>query len=122
MATYLRDIGNNALATEALAVQTVTQTSTGAACNMSNGDGRVNCMVQVSTLSGTSVTVRAQASTTTSGTYTDISGATGSATAAGIVFFTFDRPADNPYLKAAVTINGTTATMGAVFIEQLKIY
>ncbi len=122
MAAYLRDIGTNAIAAEALAIQTVTQTATGNVCNMLNGEGRVNCVVQVSTLTATSVTVRAQASTTTSGTYTDVSGAAGSTTAAGIFFFTFDRPADNPYLKAAVTINGTTANLGAVFLEQIKSY
>ena len=122
MAVYLRDIGNNALDVEAFACQTVTQTSTGAACNMLSGDGRVNCRVQISTLTGTSITVQVQQSTTTSGTYTNISGAVGTFSAVGIGYFTFDRPQSNPYLKAAVTINGTTATMAAGFIEQLKIF
>jgi len=122
MSVYLRDIGNNALVQEALAVQTVTQTSTGNSCNMISGDGRVNCMVQISTFTGTSFTARAQASTASGGTYTDVTGATGSTTAAGVFFFTFDRPADNPFLKCAVTVNGTTYNVAATFIEQLKIY
>jgi hypothetical protein len=119
VSTKLQDIGNNAVFAEGLTAATKSSTSTGSACDMLLGDGRCHVISQVTTLTGTSVAVSVSQCATTNGTFTDITGAIQTITAAGISAFSFDR--DLRYLKVKVdTANATSAVMGAVVLEQKK--
>lgn len=120
MATYLRDIPNAALINESIAIRTVTTTTTAAAASdMLLGDGRCTLIAPIVATSLTGITVKVQQSTLTNSGFADVTGASVSATTSGINSVSFDR--DMRYLQTVVVLNGTTAQVEAMLIEQKKV-
>lgn len=118
---HLADLGNSCIFPAALTVGNVTQTTTGPSCDMITGDGNVSFIFGLGSASITAVTAQVQQSTLSNSGFTNISGASGYLTAAGVTGFPFNR--DYRYLQAVITISGTTGTgIQGNFVEAKKVF
>lgn len=123
MAGFLRDYANNQLMQVGIVVREVTTTTTGAAVDMISGDGRCNCIIQVSTISGDaskSITIQIQESTASGSGMANITGAALTVSATGITAFSFDRT--KQYLQAVVTTVATTSNIAVQLHETRKTF
>lgn len=117
--TNPRDLVSSCVLTTAHTQQTVSGAVTGPARDLSQSDGRVNCIVVTDGINATAVTISVEESTASGGTYTAITGNV-SVSAAGVTGFTFDR--SKAFVRSYAAINGTTAALNAVFVAAKKTY
>jgi hypothetical protein len=118
LATYPRDLVNSCILTHAVTAYGVTQATTFTGRDLVLGDGRVNCLLDVAGINATAGTIAVEESTALAGTYTAITGASVSVTAAGVTGFSFDR--NKQWVRAYGGVNGTAVTLSAVFVQQKK--
>lgn len=119
MSTYLRDVKNNALLYNAIGPIKATQTITGSALDMLQGDGRCFATLSMGIFNATAMTVTIQQSAQTNANFTDVAAfAAQTTTNATPLTITFDR--DQRYLRAIATVSGTTIDCGVLVGEQLK--
>lgn len=119
----IEDFKNTTVLKQVIAPQLLTATTTNATGqDFLLGDGNCWLEVHLGTWSATSLTVQVQQSTTTNANFTDITGASVTATTNTtpiLVSEPFQR--DYRYLRVIATMSGTTIGLSAVLGESAKV-
>lgn len=117
--TSLRDVKNNALLYNAVGPIKATQTITGSALDMLQGDGRCFAVLSMGLFNATALTVTIEQSALTNSGFAPVASfSTQTTTNTTPQVITFDR--DHRYLRAIATVSGTTIDCGVLVGEQIK--
>lgn len=125
MPMYLGDIQPTCIIHQGVTTQAITTATTGPNATAGGqgdfvqGDGVCNLVLAVNAVSMTAITCQVQQSGSTNTGWTDITGASVTATTSGVKSVAFQRT--QRYLRAYYTINGTTAIASALLMEQYKV-
>lgn len=121
MASFIHDIPSSAVLEGLVLASTMTQTQNGTVIDMVQGDTRCNVILNVGAISNGSKTYQVQQCTeaaTTSGGWSNITGASLTAAATGVQALAFDR--DQRYIRLATTGSATNVTCSAVILQNRK--
>lgn len=122
MSTLINDFPNTTLKKQLIAPQLLTATTTnGTGADMLLGDGNLFATMSLGTWSGTAITLQLQQSTLTNSGFANISGASVSAVTNTTPILTvgpFQR--DQRYVRAILTVSGTTIGVSSDLYEMLK--